>query len=318
MLYVAIDTNIYLEFYHFSKDDLEELKKLTTAVNEREIRLFFNEQIRDEIARNRERVIANAVKVVRTAKPAGGFPRVLRNYDEFDDLDAARNDYITRLEALIEKASADAKNLDLPADTLILDLMRSVEILPVGQQILEAARVRYDRGNPPGKSGSYGDAIVWESLLESHPEGEDLHLVTNDQDYISPLDSTELHQFLLRDWRERMRSDVVLHSSLTDFFATHYPGIKLSAELERQFAVNRLVSSWSFDSTHQAVAKLDTYGDFSSSQLHELAEAAKWNSQVRQIVQDDDVHAFFSRILANQADELEDGDVTFLREALED
>jgi PIN domain len=57
-----IDTNIYLTFYHYSSDDLEELKKLAVAIKSGEITLYSTQQIQDEFKRNRESKIADALK----------------------------------------------------------------------------------------------------------------------------------------------------------------------------------------------------------------------------------------------------------------
>jgi len=54
---LLIDANIYLEFYRFSRDDLEELRKLAQLVLSDEIVLYVSEQLRDEFRRNRERVL---------------------------------------------------------------------------------------------------------------------------------------------------------------------------------------------------------------------------------------------------------------------
>ncbi len=58
-----IDTNIYLSFYHFTSDDLEELRKLIVAIHEKRIKLYVTSQLRDEFRRNREIKIADALKL---------------------------------------------------------------------------------------------------------------------------------------------------------------------------------------------------------------------------------------------------------------
>ena len=40
MLEVFIDTNVYLTFFSFSQDDLEELRKLRVAIDNRAVRLM--------------------------------------------------------------------------------------------------------------------------------------------------------------------------------------------------------------------------------------------------------------------------------------
>ena len=53
-----IDTNIFLSFYEFTKDDLEELKKLSRMLAEDELTLLLPSQVVDEFWRNRDERIA--------------------------------------------------------------------------------------------------------------------------------------------------------------------------------------------------------------------------------------------------------------------
>ena len=41
LMNLFIDTNIYLTFYDFSKDDIEELRKLEVAIKAKKINLLF-------------------------------------------------------------------------------------------------------------------------------------------------------------------------------------------------------------------------------------------------------------------------------------
>lgn len=48
MVSIFIDTNIYLNFYHFSDDELEELKKLSVAIKKKDIKLYITRQVINE------------------------------------------------------------------------------------------------------------------------------------------------------------------------------------------------------------------------------------------------------------------------------
>jgi predicted nucleic acid-binding protein len=54
-VYLFIDTNIFLSFYHLSGEDLEELNKLTVLLRKGEVALLLPEQVRDEFYRMRYR-----------------------------------------------------------------------------------------------------------------------------------------------------------------------------------------------------------------------------------------------------------------------
>jgi hypothetical protein len=45
---IYINTNIYWTFYHFSNEDLEELKKLTVSINTGNIELYIPKQTHNE------------------------------------------------------------------------------------------------------------------------------------------------------------------------------------------------------------------------------------------------------------------------------
>ncbi len=52
-MHVFIDSNIFLSFYHFTKDDLKELKKLVDSIKNQSITLYLPEQVINETRRNR-------------------------------------------------------------------------------------------------------------------------------------------------------------------------------------------------------------------------------------------------------------------------
>ncbi|WP_108397815.1 PIN domain-containing protein [Devosia submarina] len=60
-LNLFIDTNVFLNFFHFSGEDLEELKKLTVLIDEGEIALWLPKQVCDEFHRNRDGKIKDAM-----------------------------------------------------------------------------------------------------------------------------------------------------------------------------------------------------------------------------------------------------------------
>ena len=57
---IFIDTNVYLKFYHYSNDELEELRKLIVLIEQGEILLYVPSQVFNEFTRNREVKIADA------------------------------------------------------------------------------------------------------------------------------------------------------------------------------------------------------------------------------------------------------------------
>ena len=51
-----------------------------------------------------------------------------------------------------------------------------------------------------------GDAINWEILLQSVPNDEDLHIISDDGDFYSVIDDEKLNSFLENEWKEKKNS----------------------------------------------------------------------------------------------------------------
>jgi predicted nucleic acid-binding protein len=83
---IFIDTNIYLSFYHFSSDDLEELKKLVLLLSQGKLTLFLPWQVIQEFQRNRENKIEDALKTFSKQKLDFQFPQFCKDYPEYKEL----------------------------------------------------------------------------------------------------------------------------------------------------------------------------------------------------------------------------------------
>lgn len=63
MISLFIDANVYLRFYAYTDDDLGELEKLDALIDAGDLRIYKNQQLEDEIERNRENTIEAALKI---------------------------------------------------------------------------------------------------------------------------------------------------------------------------------------------------------------------------------------------------------------
>lgn len=87
-----IDTNIYLDFYHFSKGDLDELEKLTKLIKNQEITLYLPQQTKDEFIRNREKTINHAINSLKEQK-FKAYPQIVKDYAEYNKLKEIEQEY---------------------------------------------------------------------------------------------------------------------------------------------------------------------------------------------------------------------------------
>lgn len=317
-MHLFLDTNTYLGFFKLSGDDLEELEKLVVAVRSRRTVLYLTRQLCDEFRRSRAKVIHDSLKSVEDTRIPSGFPRVITNLEGFAELRAALAEADKLRRGLVEAARQQASDRTLQADKLIEELFRLGTNLPETPEILAAATFRHSVGNPPGKKDSLGDAINWESLLAGVPDGQDLVIVTADADYVSALDVSALDDFLVDEWEDAKGSSVKLYPGLTALLKAAYPHIKLAADLEKEFAINSLVGSGKFRSTHTAISKLRNFAEFTPDQVRALAAGAISNSQVSQILADDDVRDFYSSLLDRYGEHLGADVVNWIRDHMKD
>lgn len=296
-VHAFIDTNIYLSFYHFTSDDLEELRKLVALLKRGEIVLYLPDQVAAELKRNRDPKIADAIKKFREQRIAGEFPQICRDYPEYKELREVWTKYQEVHSRILLRIKEDAAAQALKADLVLAEIFAFAQRLVSTADIVGKARLRQSVGNPPGKNGSLGDAINWENLLTQVPDHEDLYFISEDSDYRSPLDDSAFNRFLIDEWREAKSASVVFHRRLSAFLKDVFPMITLAIEMEKDSLIGRLAASPSFAYTHFLVAQLGHYAEFTREQANNILSAVATNDQVRWIIRDADVLAFVMKVL---------------------
>lgn len=313
-LNLFIDTNIFLAFYHFSSEDLEELRKLEALITGNQICLFLPAQVKDEFRRNRDAKIADAIKRLKDQKLNFEFPQVCKDYAEYSTLRELQKKYAASHAALVANVLDSAVAESLKADEIIRNLFPLAQSLPTTDELTARARIRTELGKPPGKKGSLGDAINWESLLHAVPTDEPLHFVTDDRDYTSPLDQGLFNSFLVSEWKERKQSKLHHYRQLSSFLAAMLPQIKLATETAKDLLIQKMITSPSFSCTHSVVARLRQFPEFTVDQADAILAAAVNNTQVNWIVMDRDVRQLLIDAIAGREDQL---DPQLLEEVLE-
>ncbi|MBW8050093.1 MAG: hypothetical protein FVQ77_07100 [Cytophagales bacterium] len=281
-----IDTNIYLTFFHFTNEDLEELKKLIALINTGNIKLFLPEQTKNEFYRNREVKVSDSLDKLRASKLNNQFPKICQTYDEFGLMKKAIKQFETNKTKLLQKLQHDAETETLMADDVLSQLLSKATFIETSVEILNSAIVRYDIGNPPGKDKSYGDAINWESLLFTIPPHQDLYFISEDKDYYSKLNEKSFNSYLIREWKQKKQSELFYFKRLTEFFKSQYPNIEISSETEKDIIIRNLIEAYTFDNAKSVIRKLRSYDNFSIKQLNEITNAFSSNNQIYWIKND--------------------------------
>jgi hypothetical protein len=168
---------------------------------------------------------------------------VCKDYDEYEEMRRLQREYQTAASSLLAKLTADIEAEKLKADGLIRKLFGLAERLS-SREFVDAARLRSDIGNPPGKGGLVGRCINWETLLAKAPTSVDLHFVTDDDDYSSPLDSEVFLPFLSEEYQRIKKAQVHYYKRLSRFFGSQFKHIHLASEIEKDLLIKDLRDSY--------------------------------------------------------------------------
>lgn len=298
-MYVFIDANMFLSFYHLTSEDIDELRKLIALIQGNEINLVVSQQLVDEVNRNRATKLADGLKHFDAFLRGGAYPSYCKQYDEYKLMREAHKSFEVHYANLREKILADIHSLNLAADHLVRDIFEAAGVLEIDDDILKRAEMRRFRRNPPGKADSFGDAIHWEVLFDWVPPSADLHIITLDGDFFSPIDKTKIHEFLDAEWRSKIKSTAHLYTSLSAFLKKYFPLINISRQEELNSLIARLKVSPNFRTTHEIIGALKTFDFLTARQKDEVLTALATNNQVRWIFSDDDVFSFYEPLFQN-------------------
>ena len=310
-----IDANIWLSLFHYTNDDLEQLGKLRALVGT-DIRLLVPEQIYNEVYRNREGKIKDALD--QFEKFNINFPAFFKNYDEYEEFNKK---YIELKEAhkeWLRKVKKDIAEQSSPADIALRDFFEGLEFITSSDELVTRAVIRFNTGNPPGKDRKYGDAINWETLLESVPHGEDLFFISADKDSASIFDDKQFHPFLAQEWEKKKSSKIIFFKSLSEFLKKHFKDIELRVENEKDELIEKLACSRSFATTHAVIKELSSFSDLTVRQIQDICSAAVHNGQISWILSDDDVYEFYKGLIEKTSvKDSGDPDILSVRKSIE-
>jgi regulator of sigma D len=231
-------------------------------------------------------------------------------------LRAAQKDYERNHGLLIAELTNAAHTRQLKADQVINELFGVGTNYPIDNTLITSAQIRMSLGNPPGKNGSLGDAVNWETLLNMIPDGEDLFIISDDKDFRSAIDDTQFSQFLTDEWSQRKQSTLHYYNKLSTFFAEYYPNIRLVTEKEIDRLIEQLAASGSFATTHAVIAKLAPYTEFTNDQINQIVAAIISNRQVYWIIEDPDVNEFAKRVITGNEGVVVEANLNRLQEFL--
>ena len=302
-----LDTNIYLSFYHLTNDDIEELRKLLLLVKSKELILYLPVQTKDEFYRNRDSKIADGLKKFNENRLNKIFPQMVKDYsEEYDLMRKSIKAFEKNKQIIVEKLRKDVVAQSLNADKIIQDLFKVATEIENSSELIQKAKNRYDFGNPPGKKGSYGDALNWESLLTKIEVFDNFFFISDDGDYFSEFDKNLFNSFLMKEWEEKMHlTDFKSYKSLSGFLKENYPTITIESENRKDELILELQSSGNFATSRSVLHKIVEYNDFTKKQLNDIFDAAINNSQVYWIGDDEDINEILLKLFKENKSKIE-------------
>jgi predicted nucleic acid-binding protein len=295
-MHVFIDTNILLNFFHFTKEEIDALSNVFASHEHGAATVHLTEQVCDEFSRNRENKIKDALRRFKDVKFAAQLPAFMKQYEEYEQIRQKSTELQELVKTISQKVDSDVIESGLVTDTLIKDIFAKSKPIPTTPELFAKAQMRVALGNPPGKNGSMGDSVNWIALLDAVPDGENLHVISEDGDFYSTLDENRPHPFLKNEWKTKKHADLLVYRTLSSFLKEHFDGVAFSYDKDKDALIESLAESGSFAVTHHLIAKLEPFGYFSLKDVQRILSAAVGNDQFGWIVNDDDVYTFLKRI----------------------
>jgi hypothetical protein len=235
MMHLFIDTNIFLNFYTCPDDDDGVIDELLENIGPNNIVLHLPKQVENEFERNRESKLHGAVTEFQSSKFPNAVPNHMRGTEAALNYQEAIKNAESAKKTLIANATGLALQNELPVDKKITEIFNKSQKYGEDDAAFKLAIERSQRGNPPGKGESVGDRYNWEVLLKHVPAG-DLHIVSKDGDYASPLANLDKRtvkakRYLSEEWSNKKEGGSLhIYTNIKSVIA-HYKKLVQQPEL---------------------------------------------------------------------------------------
>jgi PIN domain-containing protein len=217
---ILIDTNILLNFYRFHKEgqSFDMIDNLMDLIEKNKIDLLLPRQIKNEFYRDKY-IVANIYKkdleILNKKKIAT--PAFIKKSKDVIELNKTQNKLKSLSKKIIKEYEKRILNSRSKINSKINKLFNVAINIDDSPEILQRAYFRTLRRDPPRKdNNSFGDAIIWESVLDNYID-EDLTIISNDGDFASEINNREISEFLLDEWRGKTKNKLSLCRSLGEY-----------------------------------------------------------------------------------------------------
>ena len=143
-LHLFIDTNIFLNLYHFSDDDLEELNKVIVLLESNNIVIYTTNQLINEFYRNRDEKLREALEATKKIFPTTQFPNIYKSYSEYEEIKELLKKFSNAKSRLDDRLLNDIFAKRLKADIIIEHIIEESKKLSPDNNIIDKAKERLD------------------------------------------------------------------------------------------------------------------------------------------------------------------------------
>ncbi len=248
---VIIDTNIFLNFFRRQgEQSLVLLNSLISFLENNKFEICLPKQIEDEYWRRKQEVVEEHIKELEVSlKTNIPLPLFLESFKKSKDLKKiAKRFNLLKKEVIIEYKKRVA-NPNSQINKKINKLFSFSTKLEEDTVILDKAYFRTLKGNPPKKGEkSFGDAIVWETILKNCID-DNLVIISGDGDYTEKYNDLKLHGYLEKEWTSMSNKNIKLYTNL-GLFINEQSGkkkpIKKATIQEENYLNTNLLASKSY------------------------------------------------------------------------
>lgn len=311
MKYIFIDTNQYRHIFSKNEGFSDEIKNLLDKlINREHVKLLLPQQVKDEVERNRFENWYNAEikdiekKIEKCEGDIKKYSEDLANFpNELKNIKKKMNREISLFKKEIKSVSVRYRGLKSKANQKLKNLFEEAESIDETKEIVEKARLRLEKNNPPTDS-KLGDALIWESLLEYlKSSGKKSTLIFVARDF-GAWGMDGFNPWLERELKEKTGVSISLTRALSDLdYLTKEEQNKLrliEREESKRNVVSNFVNSGSFVSAGSRAQSVLAFKDIlTKDDYSKIISAAISNSQIYQ--------SFFTSIPLNAICEGEAG-----------
>lgn len=252
MKYIFIDSNQYRHLFSrkegFSDDVYNFLIQL---IDSGYVKLLLPIQTKDEVERGRLRkwpedeietikknYIADLYNLQKNIQEK--FKSYLLNENLLQEVNEEIKRKVTEYEDEIKKIYNFFGKEKNESNWKLKSLFRKAVELPETSEIINKARIRKEKGNPPySKSSRLGDALIWESLLsylkeekeKNSSERIDLIFISNDKEAWG---KDYFDRFLEKEYKKQIEGDIFFTDKLSDIPAFTVEEVKKITEKIRK------------------------------------------------------------------------------------